>query len=129
MACRTRSALVLGTLLTSFALAACAGAGSTTSDPFDGPGGRNEFRILVQNDNFYDARVYTLLDGVRRLLGTVGGKTNGVFTMPLEFSQELRLEIDLLAGPTCVTQALTVDPGDTIQLQIMPEPLGADFCR
>lgn len=119
---------VFGTLSALFVMVACAGMNTTTEDPFEA-GGENQVRVLVQNDNFYDARVYALVEGVRRHLGSVTGKTNGVFVMPLSFPQEMRLEINILAGPTCTTEGLTVDPGDTLQLQILPEPLGADFCR
>lgn len=111
-------------------LSACASGSTSTPDPFlDSDRGRNEVRVLVQNTNFYDARVYALVDGVRRHLGSVVGKTDGVFIMPLSFAQNMRLEINLLAGPTCVTESIPVDPGDTIQLHILPDPLGADFCR
>lgn len=131
MAGRTRyvgAALGAAVLL---GLSACGGGSSATDgDPFGGPGGRNEIRIHVRNGNFYDARIVAHLTGVSpRQLGSVGGKTDGVFSMPLTFSSDLRLEIDLLAGPTCVTETIPVDPGDELQLEILPEPLGAEFCR
>lgn len=129
MASRPRTRAALGLLPTLLVVGACGTVSSSTPDPFAGPETRNEVRVYVQNANFYDARVYALVEGVRRQLGYVGGKTDGVFTFPLSFSQPLRLEINLLAGPTCVTEELPVDPGDTLQLQIMPDPIGQDFCR
>ena len=129
MASRSRAKAALVALPTLLLLGACGTVSSSTPDPFAGPDGRNEIRVYVQNSNFYDARVYALVEGVRRQLGYVGGKTDGASTMPLAFSQDMRLEINLVAGPTCVTDSLPVDPGDTLQLQIMPDPLGQDFCR
>jgi hypothetical protein len=125
-----RTKVALGILPTLWAFAACGGVSASTNDPFlTGPEGRNEIRVRIVNSNFYDARVYVIGDGVRRQLGTVGGKTDGVFTTEWAFSQNLRLEIRLLAGPTCTSESLPVDPGDEIQLQIMPEFSASDICR
>ena len=127
---RTRIGPALRILPLVLALTACGGSSATVNDPFQGDRGRNEIRIHVRNGNFYDARIISLLEGTsRRQLGTVGGKTEAVFTLPLVYSQVLRLEIDLLAGPTCVTDAITADPGDDIQLEILPAPPSQDFCR
>ncbi|MGD8728512.1 MAG: hypothetical protein PVF90_02320 [Gemmatimonadota bacterium] len=129
---RTRTRWTLGAMPFSLLLAACGSMGANTSvdDPFQGDAGRNEIRIHIRNNNFYDARIIALLEGTtRRQLGTVGGKTEAVFTLPLVYSRGLRLEIDLLAGPTCVTDEITADPGDDIQLDILPAPPSQDFCR
>jgi hypothetical protein len=128
LATRTKAALTI--LPTLWALGACAGLSSSRSDPFEaGIEARDEIRVRIINSNFYDARVYVIGDGARRQLGTVGGKTDGVFTTAWTHSQNLRLEIRLLAGPTCTSESLPVDPGDTLQLQIMPVFDASDFCR
>ena len=49
--------------------------------------------------------------------------------MPLRASLDLRLEINILAGPSCVTYPVPVDPGDTVRFQILPGRTGSDFCR
>jgi len=126
---RTRAGTALSALFVLLALGACGGTSSSLNDPFGAAGDRNEIRVIVMNSNFYDARVYILVDGVRRQLGTVGGKKDGVFTMPWTFSRVTSLEINMQAGETCRTEALPVDPGDTLQLQIMPAASGADLCR
>ena len=127
---RIRARSALGTMPLVLALAACGGSSASINDPFQGDRGRNEIRIHVRNNNFYDARIIALLEGnSRRQLGTVVGKTEAVFTLPLVYSQVLRLEIDILAGPSCTTDAITADPGDDIQLDILPGPSGSDFCR
>ena len=113
-----------------WALGACGGVSTSTNDPFvAGIEGRNEIRVRVVNSNFYDARIYIIGGGVRRPLGSVGGKKDGVFTTEWTHSQDARIEIRMFAGPTCTTESLSVDPGDTLQLQIMPEFDASDFCR
>ena len=129
MAVATRNRVLFTIVPVAALLAACAGGAATGNPYVAGVESRNEFVIHVENENFYDSRLYLHLDGVRRYLGAVGGKSQGVFTVPLTFSQELRVEIDILAGPTCMTDRIPVDPGDELRLQILPEELGADFCR
>ena len=116
-------------LVTLTGLTACAGSGGTAGDPFSGASTRSELRLRVRNGNFYDARIYALMDGVRRSLGTVGGNSRGVFTIPLSSPQDIRLEVSILAGPTCVTFPIPVDPGDTVEYEILPGPTDANFCR
>lgn len=127
---RVRAFPALGLLPVLLVLGACGGMGGTVDDPFADFGDRNLFRIYVQNDNFYDARLYAIASGgVRQSLGFVGGKTDHVFTVPWSFSNELRIEINMVAGPTCVTEPITVDPGDELRLQIMSAIGSNDFCR
>ena len=111
------------------ALSACGGGRALAgSDPFSGAGTATEARIRVRNSNFYDATLIALGDNGRRRLGTVGGNSTAVFTMPWEFSGGLRIQIDLLAGPTCTTDVVMVNPGDTVELEIMSDANGS-FCR
>lgn len=100
-------------------VAACATAGSGDS-PFGRGGDRPDSILLrVRNVNFADARLYTIRSGTsRKLLGSVNGKQDAEFTVSWPFSEPLRIEIDLLAGPSCTTEALYVDPGDVLELQI-----------
>lgn len=98
-------------------------------DPFagDSGGGQRNVRLRVQNDNFYDATISAITDTGRRRLGTVGGNQTAVFTMPWSFAGGLRVQIDLLAGPTCTTDPVPVNPGETIDLRI---PASFDrYCR
>lgn len=128
---RNRPRSAFGLLPALLALGACAGMGQASADdPFASAEDRNMFRIYVQNDNYYDARLYVIASGgVRQQLGFVGGKTDHVFTVPWRFSNEIRVEINMVAGPTCTTEPLTVDPGDEVRLQIMSAIGGNDFCR
>ena len=99
------------------------------SDPFSGGGAAQEVRLRVRNSNFYDATLTAISDTGRRRLGTVGGNQTAVFTMPWSFTSGLRIEIDLLAGPTCTTDLITVSPGEDVQLEIMSEFSNTPFCR
>jgi hypothetical protein len=129
MTSRLPTVPILGVLSAVLALSAC-GGGRVADSAYTAPGDRNEFRIHVENDNFYDARIYTIASGgTRRLLGHVTGKTQQVFTVPWTFSNDLSVEISLLAGDTCRTGTIAVDPGDELRLQIMSAAVGGDFCR
>jgi len=126
----TRMAAALGVLPALWVFSACGGVSSSLDDPYAAARDRNEFRLFVQNDNFYDARIYALASGTtRRQIGTVGGKTDAVFTVPWAFSNDLRVEINLLAGPTCTTDVIQVDPGDELRLQILSAMTDSSFCR
>jgi hypothetical protein len=83
----------------------------------------------VRNNNFYDASLTAIADTGRRRLGTVGGNQSAVFTMPWQYTGGLRIEIDLLAGPSCTTDLVTVSPGEDVQLEIMADFGNTPFCR
>ena len=98
-------------------LAACVSSGADPS-AWEGAGA-DQIRIDVLNHNFADVTVWlVVMDAQRERLGIVTGKTEESYVIPWDFSQSLRLELDLLAGPRCVTRAIDVDPGDTLQLEI-----------
>ena len=100
------------------------------SEPFTTSTERpDSVRLEVQNLNFSDARLYAIRDGQRITLGRVGGKQDAQFTIPWRFNQDLRIEINLLAGPTCVTERLQVDRGDILELQISAVFSQSTFCR
>ena len=108
-------------------LAGCA-AGGANGDPFSGDRTENEVKVFVTNLAFMDATIYGVTLGGRRRLGRVTGKKEAVFTMPLPAPSEMYLEIDILAGPTCETERLIVDPGDHLELIIQNENAGW-MCR
>lgn len=125
---RARAAIA-GTLF----LLACLPSGppAAAPDPFGGSVARpTEIRLEVQNHNFQDARLYAIRDAGGRLsLGTVGGKQDATFSLDWNMVQELRIEINLLAGPTCTTETLHVYPGDILELQISAVFTQSSFCR
>lgn len=121
--------LVAGLLL---ALGACASSGGKErpTNPFaQDLAERNQVQIQVHNFNFADATVWVLVrDARRQRLGIVTGKSSAVFTIPWTFSEPLRLEFDLLADVRCVTEELSVDPGDILELQISVDPSSDPQC-
>ena len=78
-----------------------------------------EVTFLVTNMAFADATLYAIISGGgRRLLGRVTGKREATLTMALAYSTNVQVEIDLLAGPTCYTNSVSLNPGDRIELVI-----------
>lgn len=125
---RTRTALVALALAT----AACATGNPMQSDgPFSAGGGeRDMVTIDVLNNNFSDATLWALRSDAERIrLGSVTGKTDARFTIPWRFSEPMRIEIDMVAGPRCVTDNINVDPGDVLQLEIQPVFQQTAGCR
>jgi len=78
----------------------------------------NQVKVIVDNRNFSDARLFAVTVGKRVGLGVVGGKDSATFTIPWAYPDQLRIEIDLLSGPSCTTRSIEADPGDTLDLQI-----------
>jgi hypothetical protein len=102
----------------------------TGGNPFDGSGaGVPQMRLRVRNANFYDATITAIGDTTQRRLGVVGGNTSATFTMPWEFSSGLRVQVDLLAGPSCTTDVIQVNPGDEVEFQIPPDLGTSGFCE
>ncbi len=102
-------------------ITACATPGRVVErqEPFTRePVGEESIRVHIQNNNFMDARLYAVGLGSRHYLGVVGGKQQVALEVPWDFSQPLRIEIDMLAGPKCTTRTLEVDPGDILDLRI-----------
>jgi hypothetical protein len=113
-------------------LGGCASSALASSgdDPFSRSTAEQQIQIKIVNLNFQDATVWALISGGRRQrLGIVSGKREAEFTLPWRFSEPLRLEFDLVAGPRCVTEDLTVDPGDLLELQIASNFYATPGCR
>lgn len=103
----------------SVLLTGCA-TGQPLEDPYEITSGNRPPRIelVVRNMNFLDARLYALRQSGRRLIGEVGGKQDAQFELEWPISEPLRIEIDMVAGPRCVTESLQVDRGDILELLI-----------
>lgn len=112
-------------------IAACATHGRTVEreQPFTREAvGDDVIRIIVQNDNFMDARLYALGVTKRFPLGVVTGGQQAVLSVPWDYYEPLRIEIDLLAGPKCTTEEIDADPGDTFDLRIESVLLRSAAC-
>jgi hypothetical protein len=96
----------------------CASA-TGSGNPFTAAGA-NRIHIKVRNENFYDATIWAVVGGARQQrLGIVMSNHDEDFTMAWSVSRTLQFDIDLVTGNMrCRTDALTVDPGDVLELQI-----------
>lgn len=116
-------------LSTALVLAACGQKGRLVGDPFQGDPRDETIRIHVTNLNFMDATLWAVTTGERKKLGILTGKRQEVYTIPWDFSTDLRIEIDLLASGKCLTDALPVSPGEDIELIIDLEFTNSPNCR
>jgi uncharacterized protein YceK len=98
-------------------LAGCASVRGA-DDPFAQKAGAEEVKVSITNLAFSDATVWGVTNGGRHRLGTVTGKRETAFYLPISYASEFYLEIDLLAGPRCRTESMMVAPGDHVELTI-----------
>jgi hypothetical protein len=111
---------MITTLAAAALVAGCAGKRSEV-EAFPDPYADKDVKIFVTNLAFMDATIFGIANGGRTRLGRVTGKREHVFTLPMDFSSELYLEIDILAGPKCFTERMMVNPGDHLDLVIQNE--------
>jgi len=84
----------------------------------------------VENLNFNDARLYAVTGGSRRRVGQVSALSSQTLKIPWSImSDRLRIEVDLVTGPSCVTPEVMADPGERIYLQIASRFDGSGLCR
>ena len=101
---------------TTFGVACAARAGE--GNPAIAPGLEDQIEIRIINNNFSDARMYAVHPRGREYIGMLTGKTEANYTLDWDISQTLSIEISLLAGGTCTTEELIVDPGEALFLSI-----------
>ena len=90
----------------------------------------DQIRIYVLHNNFADVTSWLVVpEAKRERLGVVTGKTEEAYVIPWDITQSLRLELDLLAGPRCLTRAIYVDPGDILHLEILSVFRETDWCE
>ena len=108
-------------LLAILALGAAAGCSSTSQprNPFESQGGASSttIRINVENNNFNEATIRSVARTERRL-GTVPGNGRESFTIDWPAVNDLRLQIDILAGDRFTTNRIQVSPGENVYLTI-----------
>lgn len=81
------------------------------------PQDSEEIEILVRNNHFSQATVYTVRGGASMRLGIVPGKDEATFRTrwPLP---DIQLRYKFLAGPDFVTETIPVGPGELLELII-----------
>lgn len=117
---KTRLLGVCLLMASTAAVAGCASGGGK-SDPFSQERSAKEIKVSITNLAFMDATVYGVTNGARHRLGRVTGKMESVFTMPMAFPSDFYLEIDLMAGPRCRTEQISVNPGEHLELIIQTD--------
>jgi hypothetical protein len=106
--------LAVGAL--ALVLSAC-GAGQAGSEGSAEAEPSRDVALEVENQNFYDARVYLLESGTRTRLGSVPGNSTGSFRFRSRID-EARFFIDFVGGGQFTTTSVQVSPGDQLILTV-----------
>ena len=75
-------------------------------------------RIEVLNLNYNDVTLHARRGTERQRLGTLTGKSEQQYTIDWPQTLPLQIEVDMLAGGSCMTPPLYIDPGQIVQFQI-----------
>ncbi len=87
-----------------------------------------QIRINVVNLNFADATLTARRGAESHRLGTVAGKGQASYVLEWPLPLALQIEISLLAGGSCRSTPLYVDPGDIVDLQIQVQITRGNDC-
>ncbi len=88
-------------------------------DPFDTAGaGSDDVLLTVLNNDFRDASIYAIWNGVKRRVGSVTGMTSQTFRMSWR-GEEIQLEIDFVSGNGYMSERVPVTQGDHLDFVIM----------
>ena len=111
-------ARLISTLVLALVVSGCAaGSGSPRGDPFN-PAESDQVLLTVQNNDFRDASIYAVWNGVRKRVGSVTGMTSQTFRMEWQ-SEEIQLAIDFLGGGGYMSERVPVTQGDHLDFVIM----------
>ena len=94
-----------------------AACGSSRARPTSGGLGQQEVSVVIENENFYDATVYTCRDARRERLGVVTSSQTREFRFRW-VSGDLRFLIDFTGGGSHITNPLYVETGEELNLVI-----------
>ena len=112
-----RRVFAAGQVLVLGAVLAGAGCATASNSPFIA---QEDARINIEilNHNLQNVDVHALWLGRRQRLGTVFGSQTETFMLPWDTSQEIQIELDILAGGECITRQIWADPGDHLFLEV-----------
>jgi hypothetical protein len=115
----TRLISVLALTLVFGGCAAGAPGSQPRVDPFVAAGAASDDVLLtVQNNDFRDASIYAIWNGVKKRVGSVTGMTSQTFRMSWQ-SEEIQLEIDFVGGGGYVSERVPVTQGDHLDFVIL----------
>lgn len=83
--------------------------------------GEEPAQVRVINDNFYDVTVYADYDGHRERMGRVVGHTTETFEITARTGARVAIAVAVQAGRTHLTERITIDPGDEIEVRVPPD--------
>ena|SRR6185503_19671970 len=110
-------------VMLALAMVGCATAqqGRVSREPFSGtdPGGAL-VSLTVQNNDFRDASVYIVWNGVRDRVGSVTGKTSQTFRTRWR-SEQVQLEVDFVGGGGFRSDKMDVWQGDHLDFVILAD--------
>lgn len=110
-----------GTLPLLLALAACVPS-VTAEDPFGGVENQNASldQISFTASNYYaeDVVLYAVSANGSHRLGEVAPNEHHMFSMPWKDQTELRVQVEVVAGPRYLTNSLSVYPGHQLEIVI-----------
>jgi len=102
---------------------ACAG---TARNPFAAPGtAETQLYVQVENQGFNDLRLYAVSSRGVESLGSVQGNTLRRLTLEWRQMEQLSFRMEVLAGRSYTTHAVSASPGDHVYLVVPNDPSGA----
>jgi hypothetical protein len=108
--------LSLAVSAVALVLSAC-GAAQTGSEGSAQAEPSRDVTLEVENQNFYDARIYLLESGTRRRLGSVPGNDTRSFRFRAR-TAEARFVVDFVGSGEFNTTSIQVSPGDHVVLTV-----------
>jgi hypothetical protein len=111
-------------LLVAFGCGATACA-APARNPFAPAGTRDtQLYLRVENHGFNDVHLYTVSSHGARSVGVVEGNTQRNIAVEWRQLEQISFRIEVLAGRTYTTPAVTASPGDQVELIIPDDPSG-----
>jgi hypothetical protein len=81
----------------------------------------NRVPLVVQNQNFYPATVFAIVNSSRLRLGEVSGNSTSTFEAPSPPTGQIRIEVRLLAVGAFTSYPITFASGDTVHVTVPPD--------
>jgi glucose dehydrogenase len=125
----TRPVALLAASLALLLVTGCAflSGGITYDDPFQSQAERR-LTVRVENLHSQDVRIVAMAPGRRFPLGQVEPRTVRQFSVAWSRQEEVRFQIEPLAGSRHTTQSVPAGPGDFLWLQVA-EPASRSSIR
>lgn len=121
MVAAMKATRVLTMLSLALITSSCGGRVARAAPGFAGDDSR-VLTIEVRNDRQNNARMYLWIGTNRQRLGDVPSFTSETFRVPLMGLTDVYLEFDLTLGVNCVSDPISLGPGESI-LAVIPVDL------